>query len=139
MKFRFSLILILAAAFFQAPLWAKGTITKSGLKIEDTKPGVGPTAIPGKMVSVQYTGWLYVNGKKGKKFDSSLDRKKPFDFQLGGGQVIPGWDEGIQGMQVGGQRILIIPANLAYGAHGAGAVIPPNADLIFDIELLAVK
>jgi len=88
------------------------------------------------LVSVQYTGWLYKNGNKGAKFDSSLDRNKPITFTLGQKQVIPGWDEGISGMKVGGKRTLIIPPQLAYGATGSGGVIPPNATLIFDVELV---
>src|SRR5215212_6809528 len=94
---------------------------------------IGAAATPGKRVSVHYTGWLYENGQKGKKFDSSLDRGQPFAFPLGGGQVIKGWDEGVQGMKVGGARKLTIPANLGYGAQGAGGVIPPNATLVFDV------
>jgi FKBP-type peptidyl-prolyl cis-trans isomerase len=110
----------------------------SGLKYTDTKLGTGEEATPGKNVTVHYTGWLYNNGEKGKKFDSSVDRGEPFPFPLGGGQVIPGWEQGVAGMKVGGKRTLIIPPNLAYGARGAGGVIPPNATLIFDVELLKV-
>jgi len=88
---------------------------------------------------MHYTGWLYTNGAKGKKFDSSLDRGQPFSFTIGQGQVIPGWDEGVSTMKVGGKRTLIIPSELGYGARGAGGVIPPNATLIFDVELLDVK
>lgn len=108
----------------------------------DVKPGAGDVAVKGKTVSVHYTGWLYdeaASGHQGKKFDSSRDRNEAFEFPLGGGQVIPGWEMGVEGMKVGGQRLLIIPAELAYGARGAGGVIPPNAKLVFDIELLAVK
>jgi FKBP-type peptidyl-prolyl cis-trans isomerase len=111
----------------------------SGLKVQDNNVGAGVEAVSGKQVSVHYTGWLSDNGKKGKKFDSSVDRGKPFAFMLGGGQVIKGWDEGVAGMKIGGKRTLIIPAKLGYGPHGAGAVIPPNAELIFDVELLEVK
>ena len=96
-------------------------------------------AKPGQQVSVHYTGWLDEGGKKGKKFDSSRDRGQPFGFPLGGGQVIRGWDEGVAGMKVGGKRTLLIPAALGYGARGAGGVIPPNATLIFDVELLGVR
>ncbi len=108
----------------------------------DIKVGDGAEATSGKMVLVHYTGWLYdeaAPGHKGKKFDSSLDRHEPFDFPLGAGRVIRGWDQGVEGMKVGGQRTLIIPAHLGYGARGAGGVIPPNATLVFDVELLAVK
>lgn len=119
--------------------FAKVITTKSGLKYEDTVVGKGVEAVSGKTVFVHYTGWLDEKGKHGKKFDSSLDRGKPFSFPLGAGMVIKGWDEGVAGMKVGGKRTLMIPANLGYGARGAGAAIPPNADLIFDVELLDVK
>ncbi len=108
----------------------------------DNKVGEGDLATSGKMVLVHYTGWLYdeaVPGHKGKKFDSSLDRHEPFDFPLGAGHVIKGWDQGVEGMKVGGQRTLVIPPHLGYGARGAGGVIPPNATLVFDVELLAVR
>jgi len=108
----------------------------------DTHVGTGREAEPGFSVTVHYTGWLYdpsASDKKGKKFDSSLDRKQPFNFYLGAGQVIQGWDEGFAGMKVGGKRTLIIPSEMGYGARGAGGVIPPNATLIFDVELLDVK
>jgi FKBP-type peptidyl-prolyl cis-trans isomerase FkpA len=108
----------------------------------DTLPGTGREAEPGFNISVHYTGWLYdeaAEGHKGKKFDSSVDRKQPFDFALGAGQVIQGWDEGFAGMKIGGKRTLIIPPEMGYGARGAGGVIPPNATLIFDVELLDVK
>jgi FKBP-type peptidyl-prolyl cis-trans isomerase len=119
---------------------ASGKMTElpSGLKYIDEKVGTGAEAKSGEKVTVHYTGWLYNNGQKGKKFDSSVDRGEPFTFNLGGGQVIPGWDQGVAGMKVGGERTLIIPANLAYGARGAGGVIPPNATLMFDVELLKV-
>ena len=112
------------------------TTTASGLQFEDTVVGTGPEAARGNNVTVHYTGWLYENGAQGAKFDSSKDRGEPFIFPLGGGMVIKGWDEGVQGMKVGGQRTLIIPATLGYGARGAGGVIPPNATLKFDVELL---
>lgn len=112
--------------------------TASGLQYEDTTPGTGATAAAGQRVSVHYTGWLFNNGQQGAKFDSSKDRGQPFQFGLGAGQVIKGWDEGVQGMQVGGTRRLVIPAELGYGARGAGGVIPPNATLLFEVELLAV-
>ena len=111
----------------------------SGLKYTDTKTGDGAAAAAGNKVSVHYTGWLYNNGQKGAKFDSSLDRGQPFDFALGKQQVIKGWDEGVAGMRVGGKRTLVIPPELGYGARGAGGVIPPNATLMFDIELLGVQ
>ncbi|HKV53836.1 MAG TPA: FKBP-type peptidyl-prolyl cis-trans isomerase [Candidatus Binataceae bacterium] len=113
--------------------------TPSGLRIIDVKPGTGPAPQAGQTVTVNYTGWLYVDGKKGKKFDSSLDRGEPFSFTIGQGQVIKGWDEGVATMHVGGTRTLIIPPDLGYGASGAGNVIPPGATLIFDIDLLGVK
>ena len=112
------------------------TTTPSGLQFEDAVVGTGPEAKPGHNVTVHYTGWLFENGEQGGKFDSSKDRGEPFIFPLGGGMVIKGWDEGVQGMRVGGQRTLIIPADLGYGARGAGGVIPPNATLKFDVELL---
>ncbi len=112
------------------------------LKKIDVKQGSGTEATSGKVVVVQYTGWLYDPAKpdnKGAKFDSSRDRNQPFDFPLGGGRVIKGWDQGVAGMKVGGQRTLVIPPDMGYGARGAGGVIPPNATLIFDVELLEVK
>ncbi len=112
--------------------------TASGLQYEDTIPGTGATATAGQRVSVHYTGWLFSNGTQGSKFDSSKDRGQPFQFGLGAGQVIKGWDEGVQGMKVGGTRRLVIPAALGYGARGAGGVIPPNATLLFEVELLTV-
>ena len=112
--------------------------TDSGLQYEDTTVGSGAPAQAGQQVSVHYTGWLYSDGVKGAKFDSSKDRNDPFGFRLGGGQVIKGWDEGVQGMKVGGARTLVIPPELGYGARGAGGVIPPNATLMFDVELLGV-
>ena len=112
--------------------------TATGLQYTDTVQGTGPTATRGQSVTVHYTGWLYTNGVQGAKFDSSKDRNDPFVFALGAGMVIRGWDEGVAGMQVGGARTLIIPAELGYGARGAGGVIPPNATLKFDVELLGV-
>ena len=117
----------------------KTITTSSGLTIADTKVGSGAEARPGNNCSMHYTGWLYENGTKGAKFDSSLDRGEPFEFPLGAGRVIKGWDEGVAGMKVGGKRTLIIPPQLGYGARGAGGVIPPNATLMFDVELLGVK
>ena len=110
----------------------------SGLKYTDSKVGDGAAATSGRKVTVNYTGWLDNKGEKGKKFDSSLDAGKPFSFTLGAGQVIKGWDEGVAGMKVGGKRTLMIPPELGYGARGPGGVIPPNATLIFDVELLKV-
>ncbi len=112
--------------------------TESGLKYIDHEVGTGDLATKGDSVEVHYTGWLYDNGKRGKKFDSSLDRGKPFTFVLGARGVIRGWDEGVEGMKVGGKRELIIPSKLGYGARGAQGVIPPNADLDFEVELLKV-
>jgi peptidylprolyl isomerase len=112
--------------------------TKSGLKYTDEKVGTGDVAVAGTKVDVHYTGWLDDAGKKGKKFDSSVDRGQPFSFALGAGQVIKGWDEGVAGMKVGGKRTLVIPPDLGYGARGAGGVIPGNSTLIFDVELLKV-
>jgi peptidylprolyl isomerase len=116
----------------------KMTELANGLKYTDTVVGTGAEATPGHKVSVHYTGWLYNNGQKGKKFDSSLDRGQPFSFSLGSHQVIQGWDLGVDGMKVGGKRTLIIPPDLGYGARGAGGVIPANATLMFDVELLKV-
>src|ERR1700743_396381 len=113
--------------------------TASGLQIIDTVVGTGASPKPGQTCVMHYTGWLYENGQKGKKFDSSVDRNEPFEFPIGQHQVIAGWDEGGAAMKVGGKRTLIIPPELGYGARGAGGVIPPNATLIFDVELLAVK
>ena len=115
------------------------TTTPSGLKIIDIKVGTGPSPKPGQTCVMNYTGWLYENGKRGNKFDSSLDRNQPFSFPIGQHQVIAGWDEGAATMKVGGKRTLIIPPELGYGARGAGGIIPPNATLIFDVELLGVK
>jgi len=108
------------------------------LKTEITKEGNGAVATKGHNVRVHYTGWLDAAGEKGKKFDSSVDRGSPFVFGLGQGQVIRGWDEGVAGMKVGEKRTLFIPADMGYGSRGAGGVIPPNADLIFDVELLGI-
>lgn len=112
----------------------------SGLRILETKIGTGDVAQSGKTVTVNYTGWLYQNGGKGSKFDSSLDRNEPFSFTLGAGQVIQGWDQGVAGMKVGGKRTLIIPPDLAYAGQNVGdGQIPPWSTLIFDIELLKVQ
>jgi len=113
--------------------------TPSGLKYIDTKVGTGAAPKTGQTCVMHYTGWLYDGGKKGAKFDSSVDRGQPFEFKIGQRQVIGGWDEGVATMKVGGKRTLIIPPELGYGARGAGNVIPPNATLMFDVELLAIK
>ena len=115
------------------------TTTASGLIFEDKVVGAGDAAQAGHDVSVHYTGWLLFGGERGRKFDSSKDRGDPFAFALGAGQVIKGWDEGVQGMRVGGTRVLTIPPSLGYGARGAGGVIPPNATLIFEVELIGIE
>jgi FKBP-type peptidyl-prolyl cis-trans isomerase len=115
------------------------TKTASGLQYEDTKTGTGAEAKAGQVCVMHYTGWLWVNEAKGTKFDSSHDHGDPFSFPLGGRQVIAGWDEGVAGMKVGGKRTLLIPPALGYGARGAGGVIPPNATLLFDVELLDLQ
>lgn len=121
-----------------APATAEET-TASGLKIIDTEVGTGASPTTGQTCVMHYTGWLYENGQKTTKFDSSVDRGQPFEFPIGTGRVIKGWDEGVATMKVGGKRTLIIPPDLGYGASGAGGVIPPNATLIFDVELLDIK
>ena len=115
------------------------TTTASGLQYEDTRAGAGETAAAGRTCVMHYTGWLWVDGAKGSKFDSSLDRGQPFSFGLGNGQVIKGWDQGVAGMKIGAKRTLLIPPELGYGARGAGGVIPPNATLLFEVELLELK
>jgi peptidylprolyl isomerase len=117
----------------------KPMTTASGLQITDSKVGTGAAPKSGQICVMHYTGWLYENGVKGKKFDSSVDRNEPFEFPIGQRKVIAGWDEGVASMKVGGKRTLIIPPQLGYGARGAGGVIPPNATLMFDVELLGVK
>ncbi|GLK80293.1 FKBP-type peptidyl-prolyl cis-trans isomerase [Methylopila henanensis] len=137
-----SLALATGALTLAMTLSASAAETKtlpSGLKIQEEVVGSGAEAVAGKTVQVHYTGWLDQNGAKGAKFDSSRDRGDPFAFRLGAGQVIKGWDEGVAGMKVGGKRTLTIPAELGYGARGAGGVIPPNATLVFDVELLGVR
>ena len=121
------------------PAMSQETVTASGLRITEVKAGTGEVARAGQTAVVHYTGWLYTNGEKGRKFDSSRDRNEPFGFPLGGGRVIKGWDEGVAGMKVGGQRTLVLPPALGYGANGTGGVIPPNATLIFDVELLELR
>jgi peptidylprolyl isomerase len=142
----FSLMAALTAVVLNAPFHTataqtagKSMTTASGLQITDSKVGTGATPKPGQTCVMHYTGWLYENGVKGKKFDSSVDRNEPFEFPIGQRKVIAGWDEGVATMKVGGKRTLIIPPQLGYGARGAGGVIPPNATLMFDVELLDVK
>ena len=113
--------------------------TESGLKYEDLKEGTGAKPETGQTCEMHYTGWLWEEGKKGKKFDSSVDRGKTFEFPIGARRVIKGWDEGVATMKVGGKRLLLIPAELAYGERGAGGVIPPGATLLFEVELISVK
>ena len=136
-------IVALVALSMGGPIMAQGeqpgsaaeVTTASGLKYIDVVVGTGREAAKGNLATVHYTGWL----TNGKKFDSSVDRRDPFSFPLGAGQVIRGWDEGVAGMKVGGKRKLTIPPDLGYGARGAGGVIPPNATLVFDVELLEVR
>ena len=130
-----ALLIAMTAAAPAAPF----TTLPSGLQYQDEVVGTGPEPKAGQTVSVQYTGWLDENGQKGRKFDSSRDRNQPFSFTLGVQQVIAGWDAGVATMHVGGKRTLVIPPALGYGARGAGGVIPPNATLIFDVELLGVR
>ena len=118
---------------------SKMKTTPSGLQYEDTKEGTGASPKSGQTCVMHYTGWLWENGAKGKKFDSSVDRGQPFEFQIGQGRVIKGWDEGVATMKVGGKRNLLIPPSLGYGAQGAGGVIPPNATLLFEVELIGVR
>lgn len=124
------IVIIAAAAAMTLP---------GGTVATDIKIGTGALAVAGKTVTVHYTGWLDANGKRGRKFDSSRDHGQPFSFPLGSGQVIAGWDAGVAGMKIGGKRVLVIPASQGYGERGAGADIPPNATLIFDVELLGVE
>jgi peptidylprolyl isomerase len=142
--FALSAALVLAAGTIApstgvAQSMAKSTTLASGLQIIDMAVGSGASPKSGETCVMHYTGWLYVNGQKGAKFDSSVDRGQPFEFPIGVGRVIKGWDEGVSTMKVGGKRTLIIPPDLGYGARGAGGVIPPNATLIFEVELLNVK
>ena len=134
------LILALISCLFVSLAFAQenAVTSKSGLKYVDIKVGTGDEAKKGMSVTVHYTGWLYVKGQRGAKFDSSVDSGRPFTFKLGAGEVIQGWDEGVAGMKVGGKRELFIPPKLGYGSTGAGGVIPPNATLDFEVELLKV-
>jgi len=114
----------------------------ASLEASELHPGTGPAIAAGQTAVVQYTGWLYAAGApdhKGQKFDSSRDHGEPFEFRVGAGDVIPGWDQGVAGMQVGGERRLVIPPELGYGSRGAGGVIPPGATLVFDVELVAIR
>ena len=143
-SFALAIITVIAGGMFasasvQAQTAGKPMTTSSGLQIIDSKVGTGASPKTGQTCVMHYTGWLYENGAKGKKFDSSVDRGQPFEFLIGTHRVIPGWDEGVATMKVGGKRTLIIPPQLGYGERGAGGVIPPNATLIFDVELLGIK
>ncbi|MFN4275647.1 MAG: FKBP-type peptidyl-prolyl cis-trans isomerase [Ferrovibrio sp.] len=138
--FAAAVILGLSAATLPFAAQAQEQVTASGLRYTEVKAGNGETARRGQTAVVHYTGWLMEGGKKGRKFDSSRDRGQPFAFPLGAGRVIKGWDEGVAGMKTGGQRTLVIPPQLGYGAAGAGGgVIPPNATLIFDVELIELR
>ena len=132
-------VAVMASGASIAQTAGKTMTTPTGLQITDIKVGTGATPKTGQTCVMHYTGWLYQNGAKGQKFDSSVDRGQPFEFPIGTRRVIAGWDEGVATMKVGGKRTLIIPAALGYGARGAGGVIPPNATLMFDVELLGVK
>jgi peptidylprolyl isomerase len=132
-------VLLVAPSGATAQTAGKAMTTASGLQIIDGTVGTGATPKPGQICIMHYTGWLYEGGQKGKKFDSSVDRNEPFEFPIGLRKVIAGWDEGVATMKVGGKRTLIIPPELGYGARGAGGVIPGNATLIFDVELLGIK
>jgi len=131
------MMMAVSAAASAAP--AGYSALPDGVLVHDDVVGTGPTAQPGQTVVVNYTGWLYQNGEKGQKFDSSYDRNQPFSFVLGNGQVIAGWDAGVAGMKVGGERTLIIPPDQGYGDQGAGGVIPPGATLMFDVKLQGVN
>ncbi len=139
MKQTLTLITLLLALTIAVAGQAKMTTTKTGLQYSDEKAGTGDVAAKGNTVQVHYTGWLYINGKRGAKFDSSLDRNAPFEFKLGDRKVIAGWEEGVEGMKVGGKRELIIPPDLAYGPREIGGVIPANSTLDFEVELLKVS
>jgi peptidylprolyl isomerase len=130
---------MIGSATVHAQTTGKPMTTPSGLQIIDTKVGAGASPKTGQTCVMHYTGWLYENGAKGKKFDSSVDRGQPFEFPIGTHRVIAGWDEGVATMKVGGKRTLICPPQLGYGERGAGSAIPPNATLIFDVELIGIK
>ncbi len=132
-------VLMMTAVSAASAAPAGYTTLSDGVMVHDAVVGTGPTAQPGQTVVVMYTGWLYQNGQKGQKFDSSYDRNQPFSFVLGNGQVIAGWDAGVTGMKVGGERTLIIPPDQGYGDQGAGGVIPPGATLMFDVKLQGVN
>jgi peptidylprolyl isomerase len=142
-SFALAVIAVIAGGIGNATVHAQTTgkpmTTPSGLQIIDTKVGAGASPKTGQTCVMHYTGWLYENGAKGKKFDSSVDRGQPFEFPIGTHRVIAGWDEGVATMKVGGKRTLIIPPQLGYGERGAGSAIPPNATLIFDVELIGIK
>ncbi len=133
------MLLLLVLGIIGGVAQAEMITSASGLRYEDQVVGTGPLADRGAVVSVHYTGWLDDHGRAGLKFDSSIDRREPFAFKIGKGEVIKGWDEGVAGMKAGGKRVLHIPAVLGYGSRGAGAAIPPNAALIFEVELLEVN
>ncbi|WP_164157263.1 FKBP-type peptidyl-prolyl cis-trans isomerase [Sandarakinorhabdus rubra] len=132
------LIPILALMLAGTAVAQQVTVASSGTRITDTRPGTGAVAEAGNMVAVHYTGWLSIDGAKGRQFDSSRDAGQPFIFRLGAGDVILGWDEGVAGMRVGGRRTLVVPPQAGYGDAGAGDAIPPGSTLIFEVELLAV-
>lgn len=138
-----SVAMVAVAMFAAPPAIAQGAgkavTTPTGLQVIDTVVGAGASPRPGQICVMHYTGWLYKNGEKGQKFDSSRDRGRPFEFPIGAGKVIRGWEEGVSTMKVGGKRTLIIPPGLGYGTMGAGDAIPPGATLMFEVELLAVR
>jgi peptidylprolyl isomerase len=138
-RFMIAAITLAAASPAAAQTQGRAMTTETGLKFIDTTVGTGASPKTGQICVMHYTGWLSEGGEKGQKFDSSVDRGSPFEFPIGMKRVIAGWDEGVATMKVGGKRTLIIPSALGYGARGAGGVIPPNATLIFDVELLAIK
>lgn len=132
-------VVMQAAHEAHAETSGKQMTTASGLKVEDSVVGTGESPKPGQICVMHYTGWLYEKGAKGEKFDSSVDRGQPFEFPIGMGRVIKGWDEGVASMKVGGKRTLIIPPELGYGSRSVGGVIPANSTLIFEVELLGLK